>query len=38
MRVGGETDAYKFWHQLRDDQYLEGVGEELIQRAKSGSR
>ncbi len=38
MRVGGESEAHKVWNQLSDERdcYLEGVGEELVQRVKSG--
>ncbi len=33
MRVGGQDDAYKLWHQLSDDSnhYLDGVEADLIQ-------
>jgi len=38
MRAGGQTDAYKLWHQFSAEQnrYLEGVDSELIGRANSG--
>jgi hypothetical protein len=37
MRIGGQDDAYKLWHQLSDDSYcyLEGLEAELIQRANA---
>ena len=39
MCAGGEGDAYKVWHRLSDDanRYLDGVEDELIGRAKSGT-
>jgi hypothetical protein len=39
MYTGGEDDAYEVWHRLSDDanRYLDGVEDELIGRAKSGT-
>ena len=39
MHAGGEADAYKLWHQLSDERnrYLNGVEDDLIGRAKSGT-
>jgi hypothetical protein len=38
MQAGGETAAYKLWHQLSDERnrYLDGVDAELIGLVKSG--
>jgi hypothetical protein len=39
MQAGGEGEAYKLWHQLSDERnrYLDGVGDELIGRVRSGT-
>jgi len=39
MDAGDTDDAYKVWHQLSDERnhYLDGVEDELIGRAKSGT-
>ena len=39
MDAGGTDAAYKRWHQLSDERnhYLDGVEDELIGRAKSGT-
>jgi hypothetical protein len=38
MKAGGETDAYKLWHQLSDERnrYLDGVDAELIGARRDG--
>jgi hypothetical protein len=37
MQMGGESDAYKHWHQLGDERnhYLDGVDAELLGQARS---